>query len=38
MQKTELEKIIKQLKNEIIQAENKSQDYFTQLLSTKENF
>ena len=37
-QKTELEKVIKAQKHEILDAEKKSQDYYAQLLSTKENF
>ena len=37
-QKSELEKIINVQKNEILDAERKSQDYYNQLLSTKENF
>ena len=37
-QKAELEKVIKAQKNEILDAEKKSQDYYAQLLSTKENF
>lgn len=37
-QKYELEKIIKKQKDEIIQGEVKSTDYYNQLLSTKENF
>lgn len=37
-QKAELEKVIKSQKNEILEAEKKAQDYYNQLLSTKENF
>ena len=37
-QKTELEKVIKSLKQEIVEEQNKSTDYYNQLLSTKENF
>jgi hypothetical protein len=38
VQKGELEKVIKAQRNEILEAEKKSQDYYNQLLSTKENF
>lgn len=38
IQKGELEKVIKSQKNEILEAEKKAQDYYNQLLSTKENF
>ena len=37
-QKGELEKVIKSQRAEILDAENKSTDYYNQLLSTKENF
>ena len=37
-QKSELEKVIKAQRTEILEAEKKSQDYYAQLLSTKENF
>lgn len=37
-QRGELEKVIKAQKNEILEAERKAQDYYNQLLSTKENF
>ena len=37
-QKIELEKVIKSQKGEILEAENKSTEYYNQLLSTKENF
>jgi hypothetical protein len=38
VQKNEFEKVIKAQKTEILEAEKKSQDYYNQLLSTKENF
>lgn len=37
-QKDELEKIVRKQKEEILEAENKSSEYYNQLLSTKENF
>ena len=37
-QKNELEKIVKQQKQETLEAERKATDYYNQLLSTKENF
>lgn len=38
IQKGELEKVIKAQKGDVIEAEKKSQDLYSQLLSTKENF
>ena len=38
IQKTEFEKVIKAQKTEILDVEKKSQDFYNQLLSTKENF
>lgn len=38
LQKNEFEKVIKAQKIEILDVEKKSQDYYNQLLSTKENF
>ena len=37
-QKSELEKVTKSQKQEVLDAEKKSQDFYEQLLSTKENF
>jgi len=37
-QKSEMEKVVKVLKQEALDAEKKGQDYFNQLLGTKENF
>ena len=38
LQKTEYEKVVKSQKQEILDCEKKSIDYYNQLLSTKENF
>lgn len=37
-QKLELEKIIKELKQELLDSEKSVQDHYNQLISTKENF
>jgi hypothetical protein len=36
--KEELEKVVKQVKNEALEAEKKAADYYQQLLKAQENF